>query len=246
MIYVDSRTGSVELAADLEGSQVTTLQFADVAFVGHGPEGKEVLVGIEIKTIQEALSTIHTGRFAGHQLPGLVTNYDYSYFFVQGAFKYNYKNGLLSIPRTRKGRRVWDPVRIGSRKFLHYDFDRWLCTMETMGNLKVRLTESRADTLRAIRTLYRWWTDKEFSEHRSHLVLYEPAPPVAQLTKPSLMRRIAAQIPSVGWTLSERVEGHFHTINSMVNATPEDWDGIEGIGKTKAETIVRALQGNNS
>ncbi len=88
MILVDSRIGSKDLIKPLGSiSKLAVLEFADAMFVGGGEGNKPVFVGIEIKKIKDALSCIMSGRFAGHQLVGLVKEYDVRYLIIEGWYR---------------------------------------------------------------------------------------------------------------------------------------------------------------
>jgi len=87
-----------------------------------------MFIGIEIKTVKDALSCVVSGRFAGHQLPGLVKEYDVVYFIIEGLWKAD-KEGLLEVPYGKR----WRVVKLGSRYFMWRDFELWLTSMESMG-----------------------------------------------------------------------------------------------------------------
>ena len=77
MILVDSREGSKQLQPLLRDSKLTRLEFADFAFTGSDRDGRISQIGIEYKTLPDVLSCIADGRFAGHQLPGMMKAYDH-------------------------------------------------------------------------------------------------------------------------------------------------------------------------
>jgi excinuclease UvrABC nuclease subunit len=64
--------------------------------------------------------------------------------------------------------------------------------------------------------------------------------------KPTLARRVAAQLPGVGEVRSAEVARVFGTLESMVEASPKDWaTKVDGIGKTTAGKIYSAIHGQN-
>jgi len=168
LILIDSRIGSKDLAKPLGAiASLTTLEFADAMFTGSGPTGT-MFVGIEIKTVKDALACVVSGRFAGHQLPGLVKEYDIIYLIIEGWWRAD-KEGLLEVPYGKR----WRAVNLGSRYFMWRDFALWLTSMESMGGLRLRFTGSRKETVAVIKALYKWWTDKDWEEHRSHLMAHK-------------------------------------------------------------------------
>ena len=58
--------------------------------------------------------------------------------------------------------------------------------------------------------------------------------------KPSLLRRLALELPGID-TKAVAVEKRFKSVWEMVNATEEEWMGIEGIGKLTAKSVWEVL-----
>ena len=235
IILIDSRVGSKDLLPLLgRDALLTTLEFADCMFVGGGEGDMPIFVGIEIKTIKDALSCIMNGRFAGHQLPGLVKEYDVVYLLLEGLYKAD-GEGMLQVPAGRG----WRAVRLGHRSFMWRDFESWLTSMENMGNVRVRRARDRKETVGLIRCLHKWWTRKDWGEHKAHLVPNKAHSVLG--VKYSLKRRIAAQLEGVGETRSGEVARHFPDIGAMLAAGVEEWQEVKGIGKVTAEKVVKEL-----
>lgn len=242
MLFVDSRIGSFDLEPMLKSLgapvELTTLEFADCCFVGSGPEGRPVQVGIELKKLNDMLSCITTGRFSGHQLPGLVQNYDEIWLIVEGIYRANPRDGILE---TYKGG-DWRAVELGARRWQYRDLEAFLTTAEVKAGVRVRRTNSRDETARVVAGLYAWWTATDYEDHRSHLALNRSRD-IALLAKPSLTRRIANELPGIGFERSGMVAGHFETVRNMVNADESEWVVLPGIGKTIARRIVAEVNG---
>lgn len=243
MLFVDSRVGSFDLAPVLKGLgaqvELTTLEFGDCAFCGNGPEGRPVQVGIELKKLNDMLSCITSGRFSGHQLPGLVQNYDRIWLVIEGIYRANPRDGILE---TRKGG-DWRAVELGSRRWQYRDLESFLTTIEVRGGVHIRRTGNREDTARIVAGLYSWWTAGEFEDHRSHLALNHATRDVALLTRPTLVRRVAAELPGIGFEKSGMIAGHFDCVKDMVNAEEHEWTTLPGIGKTIARRIISEIHG---
>lgn len=97
-----------------------------------------------------------------------------------------------------------------------------------------------------ISTLYKWWTGKEYEEHRGHLAIFDRMRDGlvdrAILVRPSLCRMVSAQLPGIGIQKSEMVAGHFGSVSNMVGADISEWEEIDGIGRTMAVKIYNALR----
>ncbi len=241
MILVDDRAGSKELLKYFVhcDAHLVRQPYGDIAFLGEGPEGDLIPVGIEVKTVGDVLNCITDGRFAGHQLPGLNRHYSVVYLIVQGPIRAD-KWGVLCVPR--KGGLY--PIMKGSRAFMWRDLHSWLFTMEMMGGVKVRITNSQRETGMLCLALYRWWTAKVWEDHTSHLA-FDLSHRPALLPEYNLVTRMAACLDKVGWKKAQAVGARFKTVKEMVEAEVKDWLEIEGIGKKIAETAVRDLGGTN-
>jgi len=175
-----------------------------------------------------------TNPFAGHQLPGMQRDYDFIYLVIEGIVKRG-RDGLLETPR----RGGWKAYTHGGA-FAWGDLHSWITTMEAKGFVRVRWTRNQSETIRLIRTLYNWWSKKKWEDHRSHMVFDQSGAPGAIL-KHSLLRRIAKELPGVGWEKSQRVCKRFSTITQLMSATVEQWQEIEGIGPILSKKIVKEL-----
>lgn len=237
-ILIDPRIGSGDLLPTLKalGCPVdsTPLQFADCAFVGKGPNGP-VSVGMELKRLEDILACITSGRFSGHQLPGLVQHFDEIYLVIEGIYRPNPKDGVLE---TRHGKE-WRPVNLGNRAWMYRDLEAYLTTVEVRGGVRLRRTSDRQETARVVAQIYRWW-DTDFEDHTSHLAINRSRD-VALFTKPSLRYLVAASLPGLGHMRAGCAAGHFKTVQEMVLADEKEWASIPGIGKGTAQKIVEGM-----
>jgi ERCC4-type nuclease len=182
VISLDMRAGSADYLPLLRRLglpvQPAHLAYGDLKFLGVGPGGAPATVGVEIKTVRDLLACMCDGRFAGHQLPGLVTAYDQPWLLVVGAWRAQRATGMLQyLGRDYR----WKDAHIGSRKFLWRDLESWILTMRTKtGVLAVEMPDSEHAAL-WLATLYAWWTrpgktEREgagYDTHRSHLAVNE-------------------------------------------------------------------------
>jgi ERCC4-type nuclease len=234
-VLIDRRVGSKELAVPLMQMEVpfeiTTLSFGDVALMGNGPDGPTP-IGVERKTVRDLANSLLSGRLVGHQLPGLVANFTHAWLVVEGTWREG-EDGLVELPNGR-GWHTMTPTMLAR------NLQTWLLTIEMRGGLKIRQTYDVVETARFVASLHQWWTGKAWDEHKSHLALYQ-APDQSLFVKPSLVRRIAAELPGIGFDKSKAVERYFPTAFELIAADEKEWQNIDGIGKTLAKKIVGAL-----
>lgn len=245
MIYIDKRIGSNDLQKYIKGSMLVAMDYGDVAFTGNGPEGV-VSIGWERKVITDLIGSIQSGRLVGHQLPGMMEKYDVCYLIVEGVFRADYKSGELLIARGKN----WYSFNTGKRRWTMEGVCSFLTTLETFAGIKVRITPSAKATATMIEMTHHWW-QKEWSEHHGHLSMHKGASfkdhkktlsflPEA-LEKPSVLRRIAAELPGVGVGRSKDIANHFGTLKAMFEASVKDWQTIPGIGKVTANLAWEEL-----
>ena len=237
VVRVDRRIGSEELAAPLKRMgvrvELVTLDSADVAWAGNGPEGV-AQVGVERKKLSELLTCFGDSRFVGGQLPKLVQRYDVAWLLVEGVWQAG-RGGELEMPHRPFGPRITHSYEA---------LTGFLLTLQHKAGVRVVRTASFTDTLWWLHTAYRWW-QKPWAKHQSAYALdtvrvpYDPA-----MTKaPSMVRLLASQLPGIGWAKSEAVAKHFATPRDMMGAGWRTWAKVEGIGEVGARRIVAALRG---
>lgn len=263
---MDNRAGSKDLYPLLRAKglpvTLTRLDYADVSFLGTGPEGEPVSIGVEVKTIRDVINSLATGRFAGHQLPGLIASYDQSWLLIEGLWRSNAKTGLLEY---RRARGTWDRVTAGSRQFMYRDLVTWLFTMQIKGGVSVTRCSDWNEATVWLCTLYQWWTQKDgkaegWESHKSHLAFHDGTrngtpykrdratqmvsslSDKALLTRPTLCRMVAAQLPSIGWEKSRHIAKRYKTVEELCSATPDELMELEGIGPTLANGIYQSLR----
>lgn len=243
-LLVDRAIGSGELASDFIAvglpAQVTHLQFGDFAWEGNGPTGL-VKCAVERKRVnRDLISSLHTGRFSGHQLPGLVNNYDHVWLIVEGSIRPDPASGILQTFSQDHNR--WFDVRLGKGAMMYVDLIGYLTTLETMTKVKVRVTRGVQDTVHTVKGLFHWW-QRDWQDHGSHTGFHYTQPLHMTLDAPSFLRRVAKELDGIGWERSKAVEDRFDSLAEMVLADPEEWFRIEGIGKKTAARVVRQIRG---
>jgi ERCC4-type nuclease len=240
VILVDRRIGSNDLLTPLKAAgfdaQLVELAFGDIAFEGKGPNGTTLNIGIELKVLGDLINSLRTGRLAGHQLPGLLKTYDYAWLLVEGAWWSNAQGQIEYMGRRRTGKKIQGRMTAS-------ELDKQLLTLELCGGLHVAHTHTRADTVRFLGNLYRWWTDRALDGHTSHLALHV----VPSVYAISPFRAAVCQWPGIGVKTSKAVELRFHTIRCAAAAPVEEWAtltvGDRQLGRKTATRLVKFLRG---
>jgi ERCC4-type nuclease len=222
--------------------QVLELEYADVALLGNGPDDRPVQVGVEIKSIADVLACIRDGRFTGHQLPGLLRDYDYIWLVVEGEWRACPASGILQCRKwnPRVHHHIWEDFSLGERRWMAREVEASFLTIAVKSGIRTHFVPSREETARWVATLWWWWNGKEFAEHRSHLAT-KTTGAGTMFCRASLAERIAGQLPGVGETRARAAAEQFRSVREMINASAAAWREVEGIGKGIAASIVEAV-----
>lgn len=242
MIYIDDRVGSKDLLPLMpkNSSVLTRLEYGDSAFLGLGVDNTPVSIGVERKRLNDLLTSMTSGRLSGHQLPGLLSSYDIVYLIVEGLWRACPRSGILEKPNARG----WGPVQLGSRTFMAKEIWSYLNTLQILAGVYIWRSGTARATAQWITNLYHWWNSKPVDAHKSHTA---PHIACAQLVnkKLSLVQRVAAELPGVGFGRSKAVANRFGSLLEMVMADEKAWRGIDGIGKTLSKRIVKEIHNND-
>lgn len=256
-LLVDSRAGSKELVRPLRdlGLPVdeTTLEFGDLCFVGRGEGGAPLLIGVEHKKLNDLVQSLTTGRLAGHQLPGMLTHYDRPYLCIEGDWSAD-EHGRTTMWKGKGTRR---PVKGAP---LAVSLEQRILTLEARGGLRIRNCPTRRDTLRFIVALYRWWTDADLDDHKSHMAIYAPDFDTGMFkNQPSDFRKaLTALLPGVSMAVSKAVEeavAHIPSVRERLREvltwevsewadllTVSDKGKARRLGESRARDIMGALK----
>jgi ERCC4-type nuclease len=237
-ILVDDRVGSRHYA-DLIGNSIallTRLEYGDAAWDGGGHS-----IGVEIKKLSDAVSCMYTGRLVDHQLPGMASAYDVRYLVVEGIWRPEPSTGILQYYKGELGKwGRWTDASTGKKRLMYSAFTSWLTTLEMQGGVRVHSTSSAEVTAAWLKASWRWW---QSDDHASFHTFHTMTGTGMELVRPGFTRRVAAELPGIGWEKSKAVAEHFGSVERMVSATEKDWQEIDGIGAKLAKDAVSALAG---
>lgn len=233
VILIDDRVGSAELMNHLPpgSARLTRLQYGDAAFQGKGPEGVPWFIGVERKTVADFFDSFTTGRLQGNQIPGMCNSYNKCYLLLEGITRR--KGNVMQVMRYGK----WYDLNIGAATM-----DSIIGTLECVAGVTFKYPSNINETGSIIYSLQNWW-DAGYHTHRSHLGFSVEPTPVHVFRPPSLLRRIAKELPGVGWERSAAIEKAFSSVLSMVNADENMWREVPTIGPKLAHRIVEEING---
>lgn len=234
---IDDRAGSSQLAHLIPGSHLVRLPSADVAFPGHGPDG-EVLVGVEVKSVQELVSAIQSGRLQGTQVPGMLGDYDVVWVAYYGLYR---RGGEGELEMWRGGE--WRAWSIGKRPVPWSYVESFLMTLAASG-VRVKHAHSLKELAHWVHLLARWW-GKAWGKHRGLCGFDNSRVPTLMpgMDEREHMRaKMAMCLPGVGYERARAVAAHFPSVEEMVGATEGEWEEVVGVGKVVARAVKEAMK----
>lgn len=239
-LFVDDRAGSKDL---MKYEPVRTigelcrLDSGDAMICGSGPGDASVLIGVEVKSIFDLISSMNTGRLQDTQLPALLSTYDIAWVLIYG----NYRPGARGQLEIRGGG-TWRPFKLGAREVPYGYVEGFLLDLAATG-VHVRHSYNASEAAQWLGVLHRWWS-KPWSMHkglraldRSREVSLMPGMDAGTHQR----ARIAAQLPGVGFERAVAAAAHFASVSDMVNADAAEWARVSGVGKVIAKAVVAAI-----
>lgn len=234
MILVDPRAGSgkyLDLLKSRTNGQARMakpmLDSGDFMFEGTGPEGV-VSIGVEVKELGDMLGSMRSGRYLD-QMRRMKADYDYCYLMIRGSYAPGVE-GYINTP-TRGG---WGILNLstreqrdrgrGSAPFSYSELDKFICSLEIVENIIVRKASTELDVVQQIADLCSWW-QKDFESHSSTKSV-KLQPEGMLYRRASVLRMVAAQLPTIGWEVSRHVEKHFKSVHRMITALPTEWRSV--------------------
>jgi len=253
LIYTSDLPNDQDMIKALGSMAVPVPLFTDVCF--SSIDGK--VVAAERKKIGDLCSCILDGRFLFQMQTCKEAGADYLVLILEGRYRRNPEDGLLEIPvwipyvnvsGYHKRREEWQPVK---PTMMFSRFDQYLTELQRDAGIIIKHTENVRGTADIILALYQNFQTPP-DRHQSLKQLFKPPTPAVSLVKPTLVRRIAAELPGVGWEWSGVVADYFSTVREMVSVDIDTWAGLEKqsdngrkqkLGSKTAQKIIKSLGG---
>lgn len=233
-----------------------TLECGDASWVGEGPDGNAVTVGVERKKIRDLVQSMRSRRLNGFQAPLMCETYDVRYLVVEGVWRPT-KEGSIEELRGKD----WRVLAPGAKPILFREVDSFLSSMEEFFGFRVKQTQRESETAAWIVSRYKYWS-KPYDQHHTHEQIYAPAPENGVGRKPRFVSlesdirrtcgpnavytwKMAAQLPGLD-RKAELIARTFHEPEEMFLANRKDWLRalqIKGKSSKVVDEVMRILHG---
>lgn len=235
MIYLTTAHNDRSLIPLFGGLAIAApIPHGDFNFFGIWQDNTPAKVCGDRKKIGDLVSCINSGRHLQQLQQAHASGFTHQFIIVEGLMQPG-GDGLLHV---RKGR-DWAPHYPNIE---YHRVDAYLNQIDQYMGVQVKRSMSPAETVAMVVALYHLF-QKAPNDHNTMKMMYSPPPPqIGFFHGPSLLRRVAKELPGIGWERSLAVEGHFESVYEMATATPSEWLDVEGIGKKTAEKVVREIR----
>ena len=221
MIYCSNMNNDQDMIRALGSMAIPVNLFTDACFASVD----EKLICIERKKCGDLATCITNGRFLFQMQNCKAAGGDYLILILEGRYRRNPEDGLLEIPvwginiKTGHRAEVWEPVK---PTMMFSRFDQYLTELQRDAGIIVKHTENVRGTADTILALYQNFQTPA-DQHQSLNQIFKPPTPSVQLVRPSLLRRIASELPGIGWEWSAVVADKFKSVEEMVDADISTW-----------------------
>lgn len=244
-VFTSNLPNDADLIKALGSAAVPMRLFTDVSFSGVNDSSDNILVAIERKKIGDFSSCIQSGRLMQQIQVCKETECEVMIVVLEGTCRSNPDDGLLEVPIWRLGQRgkrtqVWIPIK---PTMTYNRFSQYLFELSYLAGVFVLRSADVRETASIVLALWDFFQTPPNGHHSLHQIFSAPLGSI-ELMQPNLVRRVANQIPGLGWSRSKIAANHFTTVKSMVNADVKEWSSLEGIGVKTARRVVSSVGGD--
>lgn len=241
-IYCTDKPNDTDLVSALGSlAVVIPIPHGDCVFWGVGDQDTTIRILVERKKIGDMVNSVLNGRYLYQAQLARDAGFEILILIVEGRIRESPEDGLLEIPAWVPliRRRGWKPC---VPSIMYSRFDQYLSELDLFCDIMVKRSYDVAETAAVVRALANLFQGPP-SSHQSLHSIYKPPPGQVSLTRPSLLRRVASDLPGIGWERSRLVAAKFQSVREMVNAEAKTWQEIDGIGKKTAQQVTCLLAG---
>lgn len=255
VIYCTDQRNDQDVVKELgDLAVVVPVSFGDFLLFGvaENPQGgiDQVRVLIERKRIHDLVSSIITGRYLSQVQSARDAGYEILILIWEGIIRPSPLNGNIEVPawertynqltKKYKTKPIWKPL--SPQNISYSRFDQYLTELAFDAKIIVKHSLDYKETAAIVKAIWLNFQEPR-RKHSSLQTIYTSSPPTALLHKPSLLRRVAKELPGVGWGRSLDVDQHFKSVRDMANASVKEWESIPNIGIITAKKVVSSLNG---
>lgn len=235
MIYVTESPNDSDLASALGSlAIVAPIPHGDCVFFGVAEGRDNIRVCIERKKVHDIAACMTDGRYLAQAQAAHGAGFEYLVLIIEGLMRPSRRDGMVETPRGA-GWVAMLPHTSYSR------LNTYLDEVSLYMGVLVKRSASVTETAAQIKSLWQMF-QRPPSEHQSLKKIYSSELQHTLLSRPSLVRRMAKELPGIGWDRSLAVDEHFCSVVAMVGAGEGEWASLAGIGPKTAKRVTAAMK----
>lgn len=212
------------------------LSSGDLSFIGNGPDGP-LMVGIELKSVSDLISSLQSGRLQDTQLGGMLNDYQEIWLLIYGRYRPSPKDGItLQVYREGNAKRHsgWYDYTFSGSQPMKYGYVEAALSSPSLSRsgILVKRVETIEEAAAWCGVIYRSWT-KKWHEHkllrtidRSSSSLVPASNGMDDRMRQRLDFAMAFRGCGLGYERSLAVAKHFGSPIEMFTASEEEWANI--------------------
>lgn len=228
MIYITTAVNDKDLVAHFGNQGVTApIPFGDMIFKGVWTDGASISPLVERKHMLDLLQCINDHRHLEQIRAAREAGFNPVFLIIEDKFR-KAADGTIQV--FKKG-------RYQDTDFEYFRMEAYVLELNIYCGVQTFWTHNARETVEQVLKLYSMLQVAP-EDHSSVTGFFQPPHPVALNTRPSLKRRIFAELHGIGWLLSARAEKYFEgwSITEAL-AAGAAWEGIEMVGPVTSKMI---------
>ena len=249
-LYITAEPNDRDLAKQLPLAIPYELKCGDINHQGYWVNGELVWIWGERKHLGDLVTcALDSGRLLRQVQEAHQAGFKFLYLIIEAVYRESPTTGLLE---TRRGK-LWKEYHINptNSKSATVPYNRirgYLNQLRYYLGVHVYHTASVRETALTIMSIYGMFQIPPEEHNTLKQFTSSPEPVGSFLHKPSLLRRLAKELPGIGWDRSKDLEDELKTARELCRVIADDTDadrvrllGIDGIGKKTVDSIQQAL-----
>jgi hypothetical protein len=218
------------------GRTLHTLPSADIAIPGHGPDG-DILIGVEVKSIPDLLSSLDDGRLQDTQIGGMRRDYDIAWLLYYGLHRPGLEGELEVYQLNGGGRPDWYPYTRGGSSTKPIGYSYLKAAVAEIATQGIRVDHVGGwDADSAGREIAHWVVTlhdlfaKQWHEHRlmSQIDTSGERFTTGNINDPKLKQRVKTlmSFPGIRDVRAMALAKAYPSLRALVNAGPAAWADV--------------------
>lgn len=228
MIYITTAANDKDLVTHFGDRGITApIPYGDMIFRGVWTGGDSISPLVERKHMLDLITCINDHRHLEQIRSAREAGFFPIFLIIEDRFR-KAEDGTIQVKSKR---------RYQDTGFEYSRLEAYILELNIYAGVQTFWTHNVKETVDQVMKIYEMLQVPP-EDHSSITGFFQPPHPVALNSRPSLKRRIFAELHGIGWLLSARAEEYFRDYSIVESlAAGKIWEGIDMVGPKTAEMI---------